>query len=30
MHPMEIFKAFRGREPKTTALLKHNGLLAAT
>jgi oligopeptidase A len=27
MHPMEIFKAFRGREPKTTALLKHNGLL---
>jgi oligopeptidase A len=27
-HPMEIFKAFRGREPTTTALLRHNGLLA--
>jgi len=26
-HPMEIFQAFRGREPSTTALLKHNGLL---
>jgi oligopeptidase A len=29
LHPMEIFKAFRGREPKTEALLRHNGLLAA-
>ncbi|NET70239.1 MAG: M3 family metallopeptidase [Sphaerospermopsis sp. SIO1G2] len=28
-HPMEVFKAFRGREPSTTALLKHNGLLAS-
>ncbi|MEA5554607.1 M3 family metallopeptidase [Anabaena cylindrica UHCC 0172] len=28
-HPMEVFQAFRGREPSTTALLKHNGLLAA-
>jgi oligopeptidase A len=28
-HPMEIFKAFRGREPSTEALLKHNGLAAA-
>jgi oligopeptidase A len=27
MHPMEVFQAFRGREPSTTALLKHNGLL---
>jgi oligopeptidase A len=27
MHPMEVFKAFRGREPSTTALLRHNGLL---
>ncbi|MBU7584574.1 MAG: M3 family metallopeptidase [Nostoc sp. TH1S01] len=26
-HPMEIFKAFRGREPSTDALLRHNGLL---
>ena len=25
-HPMEVFKAFRGREPKTAALLRHNGL----
>ncbi|MEA5619704.1 M3 family metallopeptidase [Cronbergia sp. UHCC 0137] len=25
-HPMEVFKSFRGREPSTTALLKHNGL----
>jgi len=24
-HPMEIFKAFRGREPSTEALLRHNG-----
>jgi oligopeptidase A len=28
-HPMEVFKAFRGREPDTTALLRHNGLMAA-
>ncbi|MFM2064550.1 MAG: hypothetical protein RLZZ507_4221 [Cyanobacteriota bacterium] len=28
-HPMEVFQAFRGREPSTTALLKHNGLLTA-
>jgi oligopeptidase A len=28
-HPMEVFKAFRGREPSTTALLRHNGLVAA-
>lgn len=28
-HPLEIFKRFRGREPQTRALLKHNGLLAA-
>ena len=26
-HPMEIFKAFRGREPSPEALLRHNGLL---
>ena len=25
--PMEIFKAFRGREPTTKALLRHSGLL---
>ena len=25
-HPMEIFKAFRGREPSTGPLLRHNGL----
>ncbi|MGI2909298.1 M3 family metallopeptidase [Tolypothrix sp. VBCCA 56010] len=28
-HPMEVFKSFRGREPSTAALLKHNGLAAA-
>jgi oligopeptidase A len=28
-HPMEIFKAFRGREPSTAALLRHRGLVAA-
>ncbi|AKG24250.1 M3 family metallopeptidase [Calothrix sp. 336/3] len=28
-HPMEVFKSFRGREPSTKALLKHNGLVAA-
>ncbi|MGB0768074.1 MAG: M3 family metallopeptidase [Phycisphaeraceae bacterium] len=26
-HPMAVFKAFRGREPSTQALLRHNGLL---
>ena len=25
-HPMELFKAFRGREPKIEALLKREGL----
>ena len=25
-HPMEVFKSFRGREPSTAPLLKHNGL----
>ena len=28
-HPMEVFKAFRGREPSTEALLRHTGLAAA-
>jgi oligopeptidase A len=28
-HPMEVFKSFRGREPSTEALLRHNGLIAA-
>jgi oligopeptidase A len=27
-HPMEVFKSFRGREPSTEALLRHNGLAA--
>jgi oligopeptidase A len=27
-HPMEIFKSFRGREPSTKALLRHNGLVS--
>jgi oligopeptidase A len=27
VHPLEVFKAFRGREPKTEPLLKHSGLL---
>ncbi|HEY9657991.1 MAG TPA: M3 family metallopeptidase, partial [Allocoleopsis sp.] len=27
-HPMEVFVAFRGREPSTTALLRHSGLAA--
>lgn len=27
-HPMEVFKAFRGREPNTEALLRHSGLAA--
>lgn len=26
-HPMEVFKAFRGRGPNTEALLRHNGLV---
>ena len=25
-HPMDVFKAFRGREPRTEALLRHAGL----
>ena len=28
-HPMEIFKAFRGREPSTEPLLRHRGLVKA-
>ena len=28
-HPMEVFQAFRGREPSTEPLLKHNGLKSA-
>ncbi|MDZ8186614.1 MAG: M3 family metallopeptidase [Nostoc sp. ChiSLP02] len=28
-HPMEVFKTFRGREPSTIALLRHNGLVKA-
>jgi oligopeptidase A len=27
-HPMEVFQSFRGREPSTVSLLRHNGLLA--
>jgi len=30
MAPSEVFKAFRGREPSTEALLRHNGLIPAT
>ncbi len=26
-HPLEVFKAFRGREPSVDALLRHSGLL---
>ena len=26
-HPMELYKEFRGREPNTEALLRHNGLI---
>ena len=26
-HPMEVFRAFRGREPNATALLRHSGLM---
>jgi oligopeptidase A len=29
-HPMEVFTAFRGREPDPSALLRHNGLVAVT
>ncbi|MDJ0510501.1 MAG: M3 family metallopeptidase [Crocosphaera sp.] len=29
LDPMEVFKAFRGREPKTEPLLRHSGLLQA-
>jgi oligopeptidase A len=28
-HPMEVFVAFRGRDPSTDALLRHAGLRAA-
>ncbi len=28
-HPMEVFTAFRGQEPDPSALLRHNGLVAA-
>lgn len=28
LHPMEVFQSFRGREPKTEALLRHSGLIA--
>ena len=27
-HPMDVYRAFRGREPSTEALLRHNGLLS--
>ncbi len=29
LHPMEVFKAFRGREPSTQPLLIHSGLVSA-
>jgi oligopeptidase A len=29
LHPMEVFKTFRGREPQTQPLLRHSGLVAA-
>jgi oligopeptidase A len=29
LHPMEVFKSFRGREPQTEALLRHSGLVSA-
>ncbi len=29
LHPMEVFKAFRGREPDTKPLLVHSGLVSA-
>lgn len=28
-HPMEVFQSFRGREPSTEPLLRHNGLVSA-
>ena len=28
-HPMEVFRAFRGREPSTEPLLRHSGLAPA-
>ena len=28
LHPMEVFKTFRGREPSTEPLLRHSGLVA--
>ena len=30
LHPMEVFKAFRGREPSTAPLLRHSGLATAS
>ncbi len=27
-HPMDVYRDFRGREPNTEALLRHNGLKA--
>lgn len=29
VHPMVVFKSFRGREPQTEPLLRHNGLVVA-
>ena len=29
LHPMEVFKQFRGREPQTEPLLRHSGLVGA-
>ncbi len=29
LHPMEVFKKFRGREPQTEPLLRHSGLVGA-
>ncbi len=29
LHPMEVFKSFRGREPNTEPLLRHSGLVEA-
>ncbi len=28
VHPMTLFKAFRGREPEIEALLRHSGIKA--
>jgi len=30
LHPTEVFKAFRGREPSTEPLLRHSGLVKAS